>query len=229
MSDEGSGVAYVDPSGSCGAARRRAETETRNGHLETVLTQRALRRITPPVSAYLLGHGIRDVRLAGGALLHGAAKDLDFWPSADQDAMKAWKRVVGESRYPVCRRVEDGTMVQLCMVEGRSLVELVESFDFAHCQVGVDVMHTKDNGWGVYAVHWTQHFECAMIAQGTYYTGGESAVNSLARVNGVAEKLRLDRGETRALILQVVEDVLKDPAGNLEKFKEFKLLKEGEA
>jgi len=234
---------YVSNAETCGAARRPKDPAAVEGghsgaeqHVRTVLGQRALSRITEPVEALLREHGLTEFRLAGGAMLRGTPKDLDIWPpnrDAYPRAFNAFKRSVGvfapfgSEELPSFWRpkdlvASDGTKVQVCWSTAASLADLIRGFDFAHCQVGAEMsLNTGSEQAGLTSVAWTAHFTNAMLVQGTYYVAGASNINSLARVPEVALKLGLDRGETRALALQIVDDITKDPAGDLERFKRF--------
>jgi hypothetical protein len=221
-----SDATYVAASESSGACKPSADKPT--SHIETVLAQRALSRLNADIVDFLVGENINSFRIAGGAMLHGIPKDVDLWAS-DNPSYKKFL-VSRQDNADLLMPVDvcyGGVDYQFCTAFADTLEGLIAKFDFAHCQVGAEIALVQRPGnpaWvpAVTKVAFSTAWATAMAVQGTWYCGGESDVNSLARIPEVARKLNLDRGETRALTLQVIEKIVANPAGNIEKFKQFK-------
>jgi len=198
-----------------GDAREPDPNELRQ-YVTDVLGVRAINHVSGTVGDFLVAYGVTSVILAGGALLHGEPKDLDLFPCWSQSPA-AWAALLyeyeegREARF-ACVRV-GGRLLQCVRPDGLPLGvdNLVKSFDFAHCQVGVRLLHQKvDNVWLATEVAWTPAFQAAMLTGGTFYVGGRMPLNSLARVARISQKLDLTLGETRELAFQVVRELAKD-------------------
>lgn len=115
---------------------------TLDNHIKLVLGSRAVNRLNEAVSSWLVASGFRNVVLGGGALRKGTPKDLDFFPpfkNPDKDLYLCnLKTILKRERLPddsaYYEKTTAGGVVQVCRHEAGSLLELVEDFDFAHCQ-----------------------------------------------------------------------------------------------
>ena len=101
---------------------------------------------------------------------------------------------------------------QICNYTKPTLNELLESFDFAHVQVGVEVRHKV-----IVAIGWTQAFEDARLTQQTWYTGSAYPLASL---------FRHDKYKNRGLIknikprLAILTDIIRRGFEDYEDFKD---------
>jgi len=182
-----------------------------------VIGGRALNRIDGPIGDYLLSNGVRKIVLAGGALLKGVAADLDFYPSFDLPFREAFRKLVDSLSGPTDDFAETSvgsTIMQFSFLKKRTTPGgILQDFDFAHCQVAVELAYctVDDHGqWMVYEVSTTRAWESAMLSQGTFYTGGGVwPLRSLARIPKVAAKLGLSKMETQELAFQVTAEIAK--------------------
>lgn len=179
-------------------------------HAELVIGQRVAGRIGPELTEHLRNAGIREFVVFGGACLRGAPADLDLAASAgDHAAFTALATALKsgpDSQFGTL--VADGVPVQLCLTERTTIEAFIETFDFAHCKVGVKLAWDgKVRGWEPKGTYIGHEFAAAMMTQGTFYTGGTWPLRSLARTAKVAEKLELNTDECHALALQVVKHI----------------------
>ncbi len=151
---------------------------------------------------------IERVRLCGGGLMRKYS-DLDFYPAAkdgfpNRESDK-WKKVDVSAQTD--NAVSIGG-VQLCRYYIPTLPELVESFDFAHCQVGVELEIDEDGNWKAIEVFTSDPFIHARATQTTAFTGSDYPLSSLVRVPKVANKLGLSQIEIARLTVQVLAAIV---------------------
>lgn len=192
---------------------------TPSSHVRDVISTRALQRIAGPVGGWLAAQGLCHVVLGGGALLKGAAADLDFFPAPNHRS-KVAQVVDSINQSPGKDFAETSvgdTILQFGLPTQQvdSLADIVNGFDFAHCQVAAWLVYQyeeneRDMLWHVRQVETTPAFEAAMMSQGTFYTGGGNwPLRSLARVPKIAAKLGLSKAETQDLAFQVTAEIAK--------------------
>lgn len=221
---------YVTSQGKGGVEQPReflGGVEDAQAHAREVLGQRAANRLNEKVSGtetspgdVLNSYGITKIILGGGAMLHDAPADLDFWPpgsvgTPDYDRLvppvppESDKSAINAGvANPHAKDLYCGSLkMQLCAAPRTSLEQLVSSFDFAHCQVGaVLTSDTVGGKWVPTEVHFTPAFVAAMLTQTTFYLPNHKwPLNSLARVAKVASKLHLTTGEAYDLARQVAK------------------------
>lgn len=190
-------------------------------HAQDVIGRRALARIPNELEAWARKHGVTRFIVAGGALLAGDVADIDVFPSPlELKEFNQGLRYLTSDETPVVE-LPSTPVVQLCNEEVHSLKSLVDSFDFAHCQVGVEVrvnevqdpddsdFDPKAPTFTVMQTYLSPHFMAAMMTGGTYYVQGKWPLRSLARVPKVAAKLGLSKTEAQALAYQVVKHIAK--------------------
>lgn len=185
-------------------------------HVESVLGARALAHIDGAVGDFLCQNNIHRIVLAGGALMKGPAADLDFFPSSDDLNANRLQQLVdklsGTTNSDFAETSVGSVIVQLCIPKNIPVVtldKLLSGFDFAHCQVAVELraVHCK---WVIVRVEMTPAWKVAMVTQGTFYTaGGNWPLRSLARVPKIAAKLGLTKTETQDLVFQVTAEIAK--------------------
>jgi hypothetical protein len=76
----------------------------------------------------------------------------------------------------------DGKLFQICRATAPTLRQLLESFDFAHCQIGCEA---QISGGSVTASlpDWTEAYQKSRCTGTTWYVGSETPLRSLVRVN----------------------------------------------
>jgi len=89
--------------------------------------------------------------------------------------------------------------LQICKYLKPTLAALLESFDFAHCQVGVKV---KDRQ--ILEVTWTKAFEDARLTQQTWFTGSEYPLASLFRLEKYKQRGLIKAIKSKIAILTAI-------------------------
>lgn len=178
---------------------------------ENIFVKRARARIGL-VYKKLIELNITSFYLCGGGLLT-KFDDLDLYPTESTKEIFSACQRKGFSAFSF---KENETKVQLCSYYKDSLSQLVDSFDFSHCQIGIQVkinakkdLEPGDHLIEVSQVYFSDAFVRDMINQTTSYTGSEFPLSSLCRVYKVSEKIGLSRGKRECLILQVLANVLR--------------------
>jgi len=89
--------------------------------------------------------------------------------------------------------------LQICKYLKPTLATLLESFDFAHCQVGVKV---RDRS--VIDICWTKAFEDARLTQQTWFTGSEYPLASLFRFEKYKQRGLIKTIKSKIAILTAI-------------------------
>ncbi len=176
-------------------------------HWHKVFAARAKHRIKE-VSGIFEALEIKRVRLCGGGLMRNYS-DLDFYPAAKggfpHRESDKWKKVDVSAQTDNAVSIRK---VQLCRYYIPTLRELVESFDFSHCQVGVELEIHEDQKWKVTEVFTSDAFIHARATQTTAFTGSDYPLSSLVRVAKVANKLGLSQIEIARLTVATLAAVV---------------------
>lgn len=148
-----------------------------------------------------------DVWVAGGALIRDG-NDVDLF------AADGWSvvipRIAGCANVAVKSQTKNATTIkigetlyQLCDYKKQTLLELITSFDFAHCQIGCCA---KFDGAGVIAsgVEWTEQFALSRQVASSWFVGSEFPLSSLIR----AAKYRTSGILTTGAHIRAVIDIL---------------------
>lgn len=139
--------------------------------------------------------------IAGNSCNASTPNDFDLYPlrGEDFDFSGIKSRIEAVNGYVVCETKNaltcniSGKIVQFCRYKKKDLVELIESFDFAHIQIGCKVHidwrpgDFEDDPGGyersvIKEVAYTPNWEQAHLLETTWYTGSEYPLSSLIRV-----------------------------------------------
>lgn len=150
--------------------------------------------------AICLSYKCHGYFVAGNSCNASAPHDFDLYPwcnnKFDFEGIKSRIESVGgyiiiETRNALTVNIS-GKTIQFCNYCKSDLISLIESFDFAHIQVGVAVSimwrHGKgpdgkggyDNSWIRY-IEYTDNWQRAHMLETTWYTGSDYPLSSLLR------------------------------------------------
>jgi hypothetical protein len=100
-----------------------------------------------------------------------------------------------------------------------TLKELVNSFDFAHVQVGV-----RFGGNGepphVDGVYFSDDFVSSNVERGTYYTGSEYPTSSLVRMGKYSSRGKFSKKEYLMSTLKILSDIVNRGFRDYDDFKD---------
>lgn len=158
--------------------------------------------------------------IGGNSLRMAPPNDIDLFPVKGKDLKFGNDvNIVSSTRNAVTARL-NGIPVQICKYEKGSLHELVESFDFAHIQIGAKLCKDIDGKMLVEEVYWTTEYEQAAIQEGTFYTGSDYPLSSLIRL--VKYKERGDFAGKAYVwnLLNIVSDIIERGFRDYDDFKD---------
>lgn len=170
--------------------------------IKSVIKERMDTRLKSVYSAIAicLSYEYNGYFVAGNSCNASAPHDFDLYPwgnnKFDFEGIKSRIESVGgyviiETRNALTVNI-GGKTIQFCNYSKPDLISLIESFDFAHIQVGVAVriewMHSKgpknrggyDYSWVEYA-EYTDSWQRAHMLETTWYTGSDYPLSSLLR------------------------------------------------
>lgn len=170
--------------------------------IENVIRKRMDTRLKSVYSAIAicLSYECQGYFVAGNSCNAAIPNDFDLYPwqnnSFDFEGIKsriksAGGYVVTETRNALTVNIDDKT-IQFCNY-WKPLVSLIESFDFAHIQIGIAVAIEWRPGEGlddrdryvksrIENVEYTDNWKRAHMLETTWYTGSEYPLSSLLRI-----------------------------------------------
>ena len=177
--------------------------------------------------AILLSYEHEDYIIAGNSLNADKPHDLDIYPDNSKFDYKAIKRRLNSfgGAYVICETKNaltinlSGQVLQFCNYSKPTVQQLIESFDFAHIQIGA-VVHIcwesgdPDEGGGyagsfVQSVWVTNDYKSAHIIGTTWYTGSDYPLSSLIRCIKYAQRnTYANRFEYKADALKILGDII---------------------
>lgn len=180
--------------------------------------------------AICLSYGYDGYFVAGNSCNAAAPHDFDIYPwgsSFDFDSMKP--RVTSVGGYIICETRNaltvniSGKVVQFCNYKKSDLISLIESFDFAHIQVGVAVEIEWGDGYEcsyIKYVEYTDEWQRAHMLETTWYTGSEYPLSSLLRVMKYFKYgCYASKYEYKKDVLKILNDII---SRGYENYKDYK-------
>ena len=202
------------------------------------IRERFIKRFKPLAStiSILLSYEYDKFWVAGSSLLRPVPNDYDIYSREGFDftdiktRAESFKnvRVLWESKNALTLSIND-TIIQFCNYKKRSLQELIESFDFAHVQIGIAVSiewepGKPEEGGGYSGVSYGKiqtslEWHDAMIEQESRYVHSEYPLSSMLRVHKYRQRDWLSKNQSKTCILQTLVDILQR---GYEDYKDFK-------
>ena len=203
------------------------------------IRERFINRFGPLAStvSILLSYDYDEFWVAGSSLLRPTPNDYDIYAYdgfnfADIKARaKSFENVniLWESKNTLTLGI-NGTKVQFCNYKKKSLQELIESFDFAHVQIGIAVSiewapGDPEDGGGFDRVTYGKiqtslEWHDAMIEQESKYTHSEYPLSSMLRVHKYRQRDWLSAQQSKTSILQTLADVIDRGYKDYQDFKD---------
>ena len=177
--------------------------------------------------------------VAGNSCNAAAPHDFDIYPwGNDFDFYSIGSRVKSVGGYVISKTRNaltvniNGQVVQFCNYNKHDLISLIESFDFAHIQVGVAVKIVwrpsdfEDHDPGGYDssyiqyAEYTDYWQRAHMLETTWYTGSEYPLSSLLRVMKYFKYgCYANKHEYKKDILNILNDII---SRGYEDYKDYK-------
>lgn len=189
--------------------------------------------------AILLSYEHEDYIIAGNSLNAAKPNDFDIYPDNGTFDFKTIKKRVPsfDRAYIVCETRNaltinlDGYVLQFCNYSKKTVQQLIESFDFAHIQIGA-VVHicwepgdTEDGGGYknsfIQSVWTTEDYRSAHIIGTTWYTGSDYPLSSLIRCIKYAQRgTYANKHEYKVDVLKILGDIINRGYDNYADYKD---------
>lgn len=198
--------------------------------LEQKIQERMAKRLKNLFSgiAIALSYDNTGYYVAGNSCNAAAPNDYDLYPlkGEDFDFSGISSRIESVNGFVICETKNaltcniSGKVVQFCKYKKESLYKLIESFDFAHIQIGVRVNidwrpgDFEDDPGGyessvVDEVAYTPDWEHSHLLETTWYTGSEYPLSSLIRtVKYFQRGAYANKHEYKVDILNILGDII---------------------
>lgn len=196
--------------------------------LNDLVTGRA-NRIPAWDIAFMLDN--ENFRVAGGCFMDGVPNDYDVYPAHGvsfdsrrirNNAKSLQGEVVCETRNAITVKVH-GKVIQFCKYYKTTLHELVESFDFSHCQVGVEYRTVDKDGSVeepvIECVAWADSWAEYRITGRSKYTGSEYPLSSLIRLNKYVKRDIIKGKSYTVEALKILADIIRRGYADYPDFK----------
>jgi len=177
--------------------------------------------------------------VAGNSCNAAVPHDFDIYPwgnAFDFEGIKYRIESVGgyvviETRNALTVNI-NGKVIQFCNYKKPDLISLIESFDFAHIQIGVAVEiewrpgDFEDDLGGykcsvIKHVEYTDNWQRAHMLETTWYTGSEYPLSSLIRLNKYYQRgCYAKKFEYKKDILNILNDIISRGYKDYEDYKD---------
>jgi hypothetical protein len=188
-------------------------------NIQTILD----RRVTKRFPKELLGDlGVPSVYMAGNSLNKSDPNDLDLYPvgKSDFDLLKG--KLEGVSYIFILKNTKNSLtikyknqVIQLCNYFHPSLQSLVNSFDYAHIQIGVRVSEM-----GMEDIYYTSDWVNSHLSESTYYTKSEYPLSSLVRMFKYKERGNFAGNSHIYSVICILKDIVKRGFKDYQDFKD---------
>lgn len=189
--------------------------------------------------AICLSYDYDSYFVAGNSCNAAAPHDFDIYPCGIAFDFKGIKSriesvcgyVVIETRNALTVNI-NGKVIQFCNYRKHDLASLIESFDFAHIQIGVAVkiewlpgdFENDPGGYGYSAVEYvefTDAWQKAHLLETTWYTGSEYPLSSLLRTTKYFQRSAYAKKyEYKKDILNIMNDIISRGYKDYEDYKD---------
>lgn len=157
--------------------------------------------------------------LAGGALT-GTINDVDLFPKARNDLQFLGENrdTISETRNALTLKF-DSWPVQVCNYFHTDINSLVDSFDFAHIQVGVEVTWTGFR-FDIDDPYFTDAYIISRAAGSTWFTGSKYPLASMIRAGKYLKKGAMTNGNFIHCIVETLNEVVSRGFRDMDDFKD---------
>lgn len=136
--------------------------------------------------------------------------------------------IICETKNSMTIKLDD-SIIQFCKYTKNSVMDLIKSFDFAHCQVAAefhcfdlsdDYDYLEDLKVSVSKVYYTMDWVKAKVNESTFYTGSEYPLSSLIRLVKYAQRGMFSGGSYKYEMLKIFRDIINRGYKNYDDYKD---------
>lgn len=154
--------------------------------------------------------------LGGGCLANTEFNDIDIFPVGDETFTVPTEHIEIICTTKNATTIKKNNVIlQFCNYKHSTLEQLVNSFDFAHIQVGclIEDGEVKD-------VYWTDNFEAAKVCQTSEFVGSNYPLSSLVRLQKYVKRDQLTKGSSIRAALYILIAIIERGFTDYEDFKD---------
>lgn len=144
--------------------------------------------------------------IGGNSLNRDNPNDFDIFPVGAEEIKTGKLKVLSETRNAKTV-LGNGKVIQICNYRYENLELLVQSFDFAHIQIGAYLKKSTDK-MEVQEIYFTKEYSKAKITEGSFYTGSKYPISSLIRLFKYQNRNDLIGKSYIIECLRILEDIL---------------------
>lgn len=210
-----------------------------NYSIEQILKHRATKR----VPAWWIGKilNTHSFVVAGNSLNRDKPNDFDVYMIGETfdfekirhniehfPSLRKKCSIICETKNSMTVKI-DGYVTQFCKYTKNSVMELIKSFDFAHCQVAAefhccdlsdDYDYFENLKVSVSKVYFTEDWVKAKVNESTFYTGSEYPLSSLIRLVKYAQRGMFAGGSYKYEMLKIFKDIINRGYKDYEDYKD---------
>jgi len=176
--------------------------------------------------------GIKSpVRIAGSSCNSDIPNDIDVYPSVENQFGHSFReeiikkncsdiRILNASSNALTVRYDAYPYpVQFCSYMHKSLSGLIESFDFSHVQVGIEVSYS-DGEYSISDVQFTNAYVNYLLTRKSRYMGSDYPLSSLIRTLKYYKRGYLDKFDSKLAIISILTSILDRGFSDYDDFKD---------
>jgi hypothetical protein len=172
---------------------------------------------------------LTDAYVCGNACNAAKPNDYDVYLTAEELAEFRHKKledmkdikVAAKTKNSITFIFKESTVIQVCTYNKPSLQELINSFDFSYCRVGVTVTIDPETDWlKIEEVAITDEYIQYLASGVTEYIGSEYPMSSMIRVVKINEKGMFNGRSYIRSILTILNDIMKRGVSYYDDFKD---------
>lgn len=119
--------------------------------------------------------------VGGNSLNRLTPNDYDLFPFGDSNIETGNLEELFESKN--AKTVSgNGFTIQICNYRKNNLKELVDSFDFAHIQIGAVIIRSSKGNVSIEQLYYSPAYTTSKITESTFFTGSDYPLSSLMRM-----------------------------------------------
>lgn len=125
--------------------------------------------------------GLEHFYLAGNSLNNDTPNDLDIYPLKPYvPSDRVGKYIISRTKNAITLKISN-TLIQICNYFKPNLIDLVDSFDFAHVKIGAELKNNICNKLDIIDIYMSDDWVKAKLLCNTWFTGSEYPLSSLIR------------------------------------------------